>query len=259
MGLIDSHAHLTDERLFGDLPGVLGRARAAGVDQIICVASDAADSRRAIELARANDGVFATVGIHPHQAANVADGDWSALEELLRTDGVVACGELGLDYHYDFADRQVQRDVLGRQLQTARTTDLPLVVHCREAFDDAISMLRDGGFEGRRVVFHCFSGTPDEAARVDDFGWRLSFTGLVTYKSAKQVRQVAQDYPGDRLMLETDSPYLSPVPKRGVSPNEPAHLIHTAQFLADLRKEPPEKLIERTSANTREFFRLVTS
>ena len=138
----------------------------------------------------------------------------------------------------------------------AARTALPLVVHCREALDDTLRLLTEHGFDGRLVVFHCFSGSAGEAARIASHGWRLSFTGLVTYPSAKAAREVARDYPADKLMIETDAPYLSPVPVRRISPNEPSHLAHTAAFLADLRGEPLDQLTGQTAANTRAFFNL---
>ncbi|MFQ5490845.1 MAG: TatD family hydrolase [Phycisphaerae bacterium] len=256
MGLVDSHAHLTDAHLAEDLDGVLTRAAQAGVEQIISIASDVADTARAIDLARRYEGVFATAGIHPHEAAKTADGDFAKLESLLSEDQVVALGEIGLDYHYDFADRQTQQAVFAGQLRLGAERSLPLVIHCREALADTVRLLNEHGFADRPVVFHCFSGSVEDAAVVADHGWRLSFTGLVTYKSAKSVQEVARTYPADRLMIETDAPYMSPVPMRGRFPNEPAHLIHTAKFLAELTGCPVAALIGQTAANTREFFGL---
>jgi TatD DNase family protein len=256
MALIDSHAHLTDENLIGDIGGVLGRARRGGVTGIVTIAQNVADAQRAVELARSHQGVWATAGIHPHDAGRVAEEDWPKLETLLAEPEVVACGEIGLDYHYDFADRDSQRGVFARQLALMATSSLPLVVHCRKSFDDTISLLTEAGFDGWPVVFHCFSRTPVEAKRLADHGWRLSFTGVVTYKSAKRTQEVARDYPADLLMIETDAPYLSPTPVRGQFPNEPANLVHIAEFLADLRGQRVEELIEHTAANTRRFFAL---
>jgi len=254
MGLIDTHAHLTDAALAADLPAVLHRARAAGVEAIIAVGSDAADSARALDLARTQADVFATAGTHPHQAGRVAEEDWTRLEELLQLPEVVACGEIGLDYHYDFADRADQRAVFARQLELAAPLGKPLVIHCREALDDTVGLMTDVGWRDRPAVFHCFSGGPEEAEVIAGHGWRLSFTGLVTYKSAGPAREVARRYPADLLMIETDSPYLAPVPLRGRFPNEPANLPHTARFLAELRGVAVEELIEQTTANARAFF-----
>ena len=256
MGMIDSHAHLTDEHLSGDVAGLLNRARDAGVDGVITVAQDVADAERCVELARTHDSVWATAGIHPHEAGKVTDADWSRLEALLSSGQVVACGEIGLDYHYDFADVPTQQTVFARQLEIAHSTSLPLVVHCRKAFADTIRLLADGGFDGRPVVFHCFSGTVADAEALASHDWWMSFTGSVTFKSAREVREVARTCPADRLMIETDAPYLAPVPIRGTFPNEPAYLVHTARFLADLRDQPPDELAAQTGVNTRNFFGL---
>lgn len=256
MGLIDSHAHLTDENLIGDIKGVLARAAAAGVEGIITIAQNVADSARTIVLARQHECVFATVGVHPHEAAKATAGDWARLEKLLADPVVVGCGEIGLDYHYDFSDRRSQREAFGRQLEMIAGRDLPLVIHCRRALDDTVRLLADSGYDRRPLVFHCFSGTAAQAKVIAAHGWRISFAGLVTYKSARDVQAVAREYPPELLMIETDSPHLSPVPVRSKFPNEPAHLLHTARFLAQLRSEDLDKLVDRTAANTREFFGL---
>ncbi|MHC4064934.1 MAG: TatD family hydrolase, partial [Planctomycetota bacterium] len=223
---------------------------------VITIASDLADSFKTVALAREHAMVWATVGVHPHEAAKTKEDDLPKLAGLAAEPRVVAWGEIGLDYHYDLSDRSSQLDAFSRQLELASGIGLPLVIHCREALDDTERLLAESGFHGRPVVFHCFSGNGSEAEVIASHGWRISFTGLVTYKSAREVQAVAREYPADMLMIETDSPYLSPVPMRGKSPNEPAHLIHTARFLADLRGEDLDDLIEQTAANTREFFGL---
>ena len=200
-------------------------------------------------------------GVHPHEAGKVAgaDADPPDLVEMValwRDEKVVALGEMGLDYHYDFADRAVQRRVFTEQLALAAPFDKPIIIHCREALDDVIPILVDHGFSGRRVVFHCFTGTADEAARIAEQGWRISFTGVVTFKKSSELQAIARAYPADRLMIETDSPYLSPEPVRGKRPNEPSHLVHIARFLAGLRGESVEEVSAATRANTVEFFGL---
>ncbi len=256
MGLIDSHAHLTSKEFEGIVADVLDRAVAAGVERVISIGTDMTDAQRVIELARSDARVHAAVGIHPHEAGKVRDGDWDLYEELMHDPHVVALGEMGLDYHYDFADRKTQADVFERQLDLASSAGKPIVIHCREAHDDAVSMLRNLGLGGRRVVFHCFTGTEREATEIADNDWRLSFTGVVTFKSADQVRRIAVAYPIDQLMIETDSPYLSPIPVRRVRPNEPAHVAHIARFLAAERGITYDELASRTCANTVEFFTL---
>jgi len=258
-GLIDTHAHLTFNPLSGDVPGVLERGAQAGVAHVITVGTDVADSCRAVELADRHQSVSAVVGIHPHEAAKVATGAYDELGELLRHPRAVAMGEVGLDYHYDHSDRRSQHAVFKAQLEVAQDFDLPLVMHCREAIDDAVAILQERGFDGRPVVFHCFTGTVDEAKRLADHGWRVSFTGVVTFRTSEALRAVARDYPADQMMLETDAPYLSPEPVRKIRPNEPAHLRHTAEFLARLRGEPLDQLIEQTTRNAEAFFGIHTS
>jgi TatD DNase family protein len=254
--LIDTHAHLTFDELHRDLAGALARARSAGVSQIITVGTTAADSARAVEIAAAESDVWATVGIHPHEAARATDADLAAVRELGSASKVAAVGETGLDYHYDFSDRSSQQRLFEAQLAIADDLGLPVVIHCREAVKDAVTMLKAAGFEGRPVVFHCFTDTAEEAERIAAHGWRISFTGIVTFKNAQAIQDIARQYPADQLMLETDAPYLSPVPVRSVRPNEPAHLVHTARFLATLRGEDFEGLASRTTANARAFFPL---
>lgn len=256
MELIDTHAHLTCRELAGRIEDVLDAARAAGVGQIISVGSDAADSAAALGLAERFDGVFASAGIHPHEAGKVSKGDFERVAALWREKKVVAVGEIGLDYHYDFAEWSVQRQVLEEQLSRAREHDLPLIIHCREAFDDCIRILENHGYAGRRVVFHCFTGEPIEAEGVAARGWRISFTGIVTFRKLTELQEIARAYPADEVMIETDSPYLSPEPVRHVRPNEPAHVAHTARFLAKLRGTTEEELAAQTTRNARAFFGL---
>lgn len=257
MPLIDSHAHLTAPDLFGQVQDVLTRATAAGVEAIITIGTDLADGRRAIELAHRFPGrVHAALGFHPHEAGKVAPEDWRAMQSLLDDPAIVAFGEMGLDHHYDFSDRESQRRVFARQLEIASGRDLPLIIHSREAFEETSALLVDHGFTGRRVVFHCFTGTAHEAARAAELGWRVSFTGVVTFRKSLELQSIAREYPADRLMVETDAPYLSPEPVRGRRPCEPAFVAHTARFLAELRGEPYEGLVERTRENTVQFFGL---
>ncbi len=257
LGLIDSHAHLTYDDFAGRLNEVLARCDAAGVDQVITIGTSLADAKKAIALSREHPGrVRAAAGFHPHHADDVRDEDFEEMAALWDDGSVVAFGEMGLDYHYDFAKPENQQRVFARQLQLAATRDKPLIIHGREAFDDVVAMLREHGFVNRRVVFHCFTGTRAEAERIAEHGWRLSFTGIVTFPKSDELQAIARGYPADQLMIETDSPYLSPVPVRGRRPNEPAHVAHIARFLADLRRVPYEQLAQQTAANTREFFGL---
>lgn len=256
-GLIDSHAHLTYPGLIERIDEVVENARRAGVVRILTIGTQLADARRAIDLSkRFGDMISAACAIHPHHAGEVDDAALEELAAIWRSGEVVALGEMGLDYHYDFADRTVQRRVFGRQLEHAKEHDRAIIIHCREAFSDVEPMLLDHGFAGRRVVFHCFTGTAEEADAIASRGWRISFTGIVTFKKSAWLHDIARRYPSELLMVETDSPYLSPEPVRGRQPNEPAHVAYVAQFLARLRGVEEQQLVDETAANTRAFFGL---
>ncbi len=255
MGLIDSHAHLTFPELADQLDAVLARCEQADVDRVITIGTDLADGRRAVELAhRFPERIRAGAAFHPHEAGKVTDSGLTAMAVLWDDPRVVALGEMGLDYHYDFADRATQRSVFARQLDLAGDKPKPIVIHCREAFADLVPILVDHGFENRSVVFHCFTGSSSEAEQVAEHGWRISFTGVVTFPKADELKEIARTYPADKLMVETDSPFLSPVPVRNKRPNEPAHLAHIVRFLAELRDVSFEPLAEQTANNTRAFF-----
>ncbi|HNO79520.1 MAG TPA: TatD family hydrolase [Phycisphaerae bacterium] len=256
MQLIDSHAHLTNKALSVQVDDVMQRSHDAGVSHVITIGCDASDSKACVRLAKSRSDVYCSIGVHPHEAGKVADGDFDKLAALADEACVVAIGELGLDYHYDFSDRDSQMRVLNMQLAWAKELDYPLVIHCREAYDDTEAALIEHGFKDRPLVFHCFTGTEAEAGRIAANGWRISFTGIVTFKGSTELQAIARAYPDEHLMMETDSPYLSPTPVRHVRPNEPAHVAHTARFLAELRGVPFEVLAAQATRNTRAFFRL---
>lgn len=256
MRLIDSHCHLTSAPLAADVEGVLERARRAGVDRLITIGTDAADDAAAVALAQRLAGVYAAVGIHPHEAAQASADDLAQVAGLYAHTRVVAAGEIGLDYHYDFADRPTQKRVFAAQLELARRAEMPVVIHCREAFEDTVAILRECRCVDTPVVFHCFGGSADQFALLDRFGWQASFTGSVTFKNARPLQELVRRYPADRLILETDAPYLTPEPIRRVRPNEPAFLIHVADFLAELRAIPLDELAAQATANTTLFFDL---
>lgn len=256
-GLIDSHAHLTYPDFAGRIEEVLTRCDAAGVEQIISIGTSLADARSAVALAqRFPDRIRPAAGFHPHHADGVGDDDFRSMAELWDDPRVVAFGEMGLDYHYDLADRVNQKRVFARQLDLAASRDRAIIIHAREAHDDVEAMLVDHGFAGRRVVFHCFTGTRAEAERIAARGWRISFTGIVTFPKTRELQEIARAFPADQLMVETDSPYLSPVPVRSMKPNEPCNVAHVARFLAGLRGVAYEELVATTNANTRAFFGL---
>jgi TatD DNase family protein len=259
MELIDTHCHLTFEPLVGDVAGVIERSRAAGVTGWITVGTSLEDSRKAIELAGLYPSVYAAVGIHPHEAK---DGDAAALAELKRLaqqDKVVALGETGLDFHYNFSKQPDQKRAFVAHLEIARELNLPVVVHSREAFDETVEILDRSGGGLKSVVFHCFSGSAEQARQLLSRGYYLSFTGVVTFRNAQTTREAARVVPLDRLVVETDSPYMSPEPMRKQKPNEPALMVHTARLLADLKGVDLEGLAQATTRNAVKFFGLTQS
>lgn len=256
MDLIDTHCHLTFEPLAEDVPAVIERSRAAGITGWITVGTHLEDSRRAVEMAGQYENMYATVGIHPHDAK---DGSVDALRELkrlARDKKVVAIGETGLDFHYNLSSVPDQRRVFITHLEIAGELGLPVVVHCRDAFDETMKILSRHGSGLNGVVFHCFSGSAEQAQQVLAAGYHASFTGVVTFKNAQATREAARITPLHRLMLETDCPYMSPEPVRRQKPNEPALMVHTARFLAGLRGVNLDELARATSETAIRFFHL---
>jgi TatD DNase family protein len=253
--LFDSHAHLDDDRFGDDLPAVVERAVAAGVTHVVCIATTAADSPRCIDIAGRFASVWASVGIQPNNIAAAGPGDWSEIEKLVAAPRVVAVGETGLDRHWDFTPFGQQEDYFARHLALTRRTKLPLVIHCREAEADVVRMLRED-FDRNgpvRGVMHSFTGDRATADACLALGLHVSFAGMVTYKNADELRAVAATIPVDRLLVETDSPYLAPVPVRSKR-NEPAYVAHTAALLAELRGVTADELAAQTTKNARELF-----
>lgn len=247
--MIDTHAHLD---ALDDPAGAVARARAAGVNRILTVGTDPRSWDRTLALAGENDGVFAIVGLHPHEAGADVDVDFDELERFTTHDKVVAVGEIGLDYYRDYAPRDAQSKRFILQLGLAKRVGLPVVIHNRSADDDTVSILRQW-FDGT-VVLHCFSSPALlSAALADD--WYVSFAGNVTYKNASDLRAAAREVSAERLLVETDCPYLAPQPVRGKT-NEPAYVIHTVAALAEARCEDPEELAARIDANATEAFAL---
>lgn len=250
--MIDTHAHLTDERLLPEVDAVVERARAAGVDTIVTVGTHRDDWQTALDVARRFPGVYASLGVHPHDADAASEEVLAELRELLREPRVVAVGETGLDYFYDNSPREAQRRAFLRHLEIARETGLPVVVHSRSADDDLRDILADA--RGVTGVLHCFAGGRALLERAVEVGWYVSFSGMVTFKKyadADLVRAV----PGDRILVETDSPYLAPVPHRGKT-NEPAFVPLVAARAAEIRGEDPEEFAAATVRNARAFYRL---
>jgi TatD DNase family protein len=252
--VIDTHCHLTSPDLYAQRDHVIAEASRAGVTRIITVACRAEECERALALHESNPSVLVSAGIHPHESARVDREELMRVAASWRRPGIVAVGEMGLDYHYDFSPRDVQQRVFNEQLDLAAALDLPVVIHCREAHDQTIATLEKHGYRGRRVVFHCFSGTAAEAADIRQRGWRTSFTGLITFKNAAGPQQAMVDTPLDQLMFETDAPYLSPEPVRKMRPNEPHNVVHTIRFAALLRGMPFEQMAALSTANASAFF-----
>jgi TatD DNase family protein len=250
--MIDSHCHLAGEEFAADLDAVVERAGAAGVTgaMVILSAGDAAEAERAATVRAAWPGVRFSVGIHPHQAGQHGDDVDAAIARLdaeLRTHEAVALGEIGLDYHYDFSPRPIQQEIFRRQLALAEQRRLPVIIHTREATDDTFQTLRDHG-TNVRVVFHCFTGGMDMARAALDMGAWLSFAGIVTFPKAGELRDVARMVPADRFLVETDSPYLAPVPFRGKR-NEPAFVAKVVEGLAAVRGAAATEIAAQSAAN----------
>lgn len=259
MRLVDSHCHLDDEQFASDRQEVIERARDAGVERMIAIGTGSGppDLEAAIRLAEKYPFIYATVGVHPHDASRATGETFGLLEKLLRNERVVAAGEIGLDYHYDFSPREVQRDVFLRQLDLARLAEKPIVIHTREAWDDTLLILREH-WSGPGIM-HCFTGNSGQAAEALELGFHISFGGVVTFPKAEQVRAAALLVPDDRMLVETDAPYLAPAQKRGKR-NEPAFLVETVLRLATLRGTTPERIAEITTRNfERLCLRAVTS
>jgi TatD DNase family protein len=254
--LIDSHCHLTFDELLQDLDSVLQRSRANGIGTWITIGTNQSQSREAVALAQRTDGIHATVGLHPHDAKEWSDDLLAEMEQWAQLEKVVALGEMGLDFYYDFSPRAQQVKAFTEQLALAARLNMPVVVHTRDAFDETLAILKDFDGQLKRVVLHCFTGTAQQAKAGLDRGYFVSFSGVVTFKSAQSVREAALCVPMDRLMIETDCPYLSPAPMRKQKVNEPALLIHTANFLSQLKQVNLEDLARQTSHNTRHFYQL---
>lgn len=251
---IDSHCHLNYKGLVEDQPGVLARARAAGVSGMLNISTRSAEWHEVIGVAERESDVWASVGIHPHDADSHPEIEAEALVDQARHPRVVAIGESGLDFYYDRSDRARQRASFRNHISAAREAGLPLIVHTRDAEQDTADILTEEMGKGRFTgVIHCFTASAEFAHKALDLGLFISLSGIVTFKNARDLQETARALPIERLLIETDSPFLAPVPHRG-RPCEPAFVADTARFVADLREMPVEALAEATSANFHALF-----
>jgi TatD DNase family protein len=246
--LVDSHCHLDDPKFDEDREQVIERARAAGVERMMAIGTGNGppDLEVAVRQADRYPFMYATIGVHPHDASKATPETFLRLRELAPHPKVLAVGEIGLDYHYDFSPREVQRDVFARQLEIASDAGLPVVIHTREAWDDTLALLRENWHGGG--IMHCFTGDEQQARQALDLGFHLSFGGVLTFPKAETVRQAARITPDDRLLVETDCPYLAPVPHRGKR-NEPAFVVASVKRLAEVRGRASEEVAELTTGN----------
>jgi len=255
--LIDSHCHLDSDQFDEDREAVIERAIAAGVTRMVAIGTGNGppDLEAGIRLADRYDAFYATVAIHPHDACKTTPETFRHLAALSRHPKVVAIGEMGLDYHYDFAPREVQRAVFIEQMHIAAEAKKPIVIHTREAWDDTISVIREHWDATLGGIMHCFSGGPKEAQQALDLGFYISFGGILTFPKALEIQEAARLAPVDRILVETDAPYLAPIPKRGKR-NEPAFMVETARKLAALRGVSEQAIAESTTKN---FHRLCST
>jgi TatD DNase family protein len=262
--LVDSHAHLEGPRFDFDRAEMLERAKAAGVKAILAIGSGTGPGTLdcAIRIAEQHDWIYASIGIHPHEAKLATDGDYAELESLARNRRVIGFGEIGLDYYYDHSPREVQQQVFIRQMEIARAAKLPIIIHCRpsdnseNAWEDTLQLIREQwASSGLGGVLHCFTGEEKHANAALDMGFMISFAGNVTFPKAENIRQAARQVPQDRIFVETDSPFLAPIPYRGKR-NEPAYVAMTTAKIAELRNMTPEDVGAITSDNFFRFFRL---
>jgi TatD DNase family protein len=256
MNLIDTHAHLTYSPLSDELDAVLERSRRAGVTRWITIGTTPEDNAKALGLARSVEGLYAGLGYHPHEAQQVTEADLTRLQDMAAAAEVVAVGETGLDYHYMHSDAESQRRIFRAHLAIAAALGKPAVIHTREAFDESLQILDEFAGRLKGVVIHCYGGDEEQTRRVLERGFLVSFTGTVTFKSNDALRRVAAMIPPERIMVETDCPYISPEPMRKVRPNEPSLLVHTAARLADVHGFSLEKFARLVTKTSVDFYAL---
>lgn len=254
MNLIDTHAHMTYEGLAENMDDVLARSRAAGVTKWISIGTDYEHNEKVVTLANKYENLYAILGIHPHHASECQPHHIQRLIELVGSGKIVGLGETGLDFHYNFSKQQAQKDLFKRFLEIASLTRLPVVIHSRNAFEETMQILENHADKTTKFVFHCYSGTIEQTREIIDKGYYVSFTGIITFKNAELARDCVKTVPLEKMMIETDCPFMSPEPMRKQKINEPALLIYTAQKIAELKGIDIETLSEQIERNTKEFF-----
>lgn len=255
--LIDTHVHLDDTRFNEDRDAVLARAKDAGVEAFVTIGCDLATSQAAVRLADQHPCVYASIGVHPHEVRHISDGWYDEFRRLAQSKKVVAYGEIGLDYHYNHSSPKEQRERFREQIQLARELALPVIIHTRDAQEDTVKILREEQASNIGGVLHCFSGDAWLAKDALDLGFYLSFSGILTFQNATTLREIAKTVPLDRLLIETDCPYLSPVPHRGKR-NEPAYVAHVAKQLTAIHPALTlEDIARNTTQNAKRLFRIV--
>lgn len=253
--LIDSHAHLEMEEFKEDLEEVTKRAWNSSVEYIVSVGFDLDSSRKAVELSQRFDRIYSAVGVHPHEAKSVNAGTFDSLKDLVKLNKVVAWGEIGLDYYYDNSPRDLQRSIFRRQIGIARSLGLPIIVHTREAKEDTLTIMKEEDIQEVGGVLHCFSGDLDMAKRAIDMGFFISFSGVISFPKAKRLMEVAREIPVEKILIETDSPYLAPVPHRGKR-NEPSYVRNVAEILAEIKGLSFMDIARITSLNAKVLFKI---
>lgn len=256
MKLIDSHAHLTFKELAGDIDSVLQRSIAAGVTQCITIGTDAEHNAKVISTIDKYENIFGSVGIHPHYASDVSQADIDQVSQFAKHQKIVAIGETGLDFHYDFSKPDAQKDLFKALLEIAAESKLPVIIHSRDAFDETMDIIDKFADKSTKIVFHCWGGTPEQTQILLDKGFYISFTGVITFKNAAQTQDAAKIIPLEKMMIETDCPYMSPEPFRKQKVNEPALLVHTAKKIAELKQISLEDFADAVTAATKQFFNL---
>ncbi|MDH4202450.1 MAG: TatD family hydrolase [Phycisphaerae bacterium] len=256
MNLIDTHAHLTFDELENQVDDVLARSIDAGVTRWITVGTDKGDNEKVLTLISRHENLWGALGYHPHDAKNVTDADMELLKKQLTHARAVAVGECGLDYHYMYSPAETQQRVFRQHLDIAVDLNMPVIIHTREAWDDTMVVLDEYTGKLDKVVFHCYGGDAEQTKLVLDRGYYISFTGTVTFKKSDALREVARMIPPERLMIETDCPYISPHPVRSIRPNKPALMVHTARCLADVHSMPLDQFAQKITKTSEDFFGL---